>query len=313
MSLRIEDFCRAFGILPSEMPRECTALIERLDFRYSLIRDTAYKDLLLRIIRRYDDDTQKIAAAERTQVWHQGWQEALESFVKSEHSDDALVPRFIRPGQPIRVFQQYVESPNPRFEYHWVELIRTWFLSSYFGHCDHIWEFGCGTGFNLVAASRLFPNKQLWGSDFVSSAVELVNKIAEVKRLNLKGFRFDMLKPDFGMIFPPNSGVFTFGSLEQLGGNIDPMLNYLLGNQPKVVVHVEPAAELYDPDNLHDYLALRFQNKRGYTAGLVNKLKALHESGRIELSKIQRTMIGSMLMEGYNIFVWRPNGTGSQG
>ena len=52
---------------------------------------------------------------------------------------------------------------------------------------------------------------------------------------------------------PGSSGVFTFGSLEQLASEIEPMINYLLDSSPDIVVHSEPAIELYDESKLNDY------------------------------------------------------------
>jgi hypothetical protein len=308
-SLTLPAICSLLGVSPDEITPASEALLETLDFRYQPITGDKYLELMLSILKKCDADTQKVGAAERTEVWRNGWQGALDESRQAGFSDETLVPKFIRPGQPLRLFQEYVTSPNPWFEYHWVQFLRTWFISRYFANCDQIWEFGCGTGFNLLAAAQIFPQKRLQGSDFVSSAVELVNQMAEARGVNLSAFLFNMLEPDARVKIPAGTGVFTFGAIEQLAGRVDAMLQYLIQNRPQIVVHVEPASELYDPENLNDYLALRFQNKRGYTTGLLKKLQELHAAGTIELLKVQRTQIGSLYMEGYNIFVWRPHGT----
>ena len=55
-----------------------------------------------------------------------------------------------------------------------------------------------------------------------------------------------MVKPDYNYKIMPNSGVFTFGALEQLGGKFEKFFNYLIKNRPKIVIHTEPCIELYD-------------------------------------------------------------------
>ena len=115
-----------------------------------------------------------------------------------------------------------------------------------------------------------------------------------------------MISPDQSYKIKPNSGVFTFGALEQLAGQIEKMLDYLINQKPGICLHTEPAIELYDLENFEDYLAYKFQKKRGYSEGLIPLLKDLENAGRIKIEKIKRLHFGSLYMEGYNLIVWRP-------
>ena len=56
---------------------------------------------------------------------------------------------------------------------------------------------------------------------------------------------------------------------------------------------------------LNDYLAIKFQGNRGYSAGLLPLLERLEKLGKIELIKVRRLFFGSLYMEGYNTFVWK--------
>ena len=56
---------------------------------------------------------------------------------------------------------------------------------------------------------------------------------------------------------------------------------------------------------LNDYLAIKFQGNRGYSAGLLPLLERLEKQGKIELLKVKRLFFGSLYMEGYNTFVWK--------
>ena len=71
-----------------------------------------------------------------------------------------------------------------------------------------------------------------------------------------------MLSPDYDYQILQNSGIFTFGSLEQLASDVDPILNFFISKKPNICVHTEPVIELYDKENnLSDFLAAKFQDK----------------------------------------------------
>ena len=169
--------------------------------------------------------------------------------------------------------------------------------------CDHIAEFGCGTGWNLFALAKLLPEKFFHGFDFSQSAVELGWMVTERIKMQAEFCWFDMKSPTYGLSFGENTGVFTFGSVEQLAQNWQPFFEYLIENKPQMVVHVEPVYELYDPKNLLDALAMRFHVKRGYASGW---LPWLQNDPRVEVTDIKRTYFGSTMHEGYSIVEWRP-------
>jgi SAM-dependent methyltransferase len=297
-----------FGVAPASFPEETRRLIDSLNFRYRVIEGDEFEQLVLRILHRIESDRQIVGAPERKKRWEEGWRENLDAFRESGFSEESLVPKFIRRGQPLRLNQAYVCGEDPDFELNFVRVLRNWLACDYLSGMDEIHEFGCGTGFNLLAIADMFPAKRYFGSDFVAPSVELVNAIAREKNIGLVGRIFDMKAPDHSYELGPKSGVFTFGSIEQLAGDIDPMFEFLLSKEPGVCLHVEPAEELYDLNNLSDFLAHKFQSRRKYTSGLLKKLRDLESQGRIEVLKVKRLFFGSLFMEGYNLFVWRKKG-----
>ena len=68
---------------------------------------------------------------------------------------------------------------------------------------------------------------------------------------------------------------------------------------------IEVIMKYKDESKLNDYLAIKFQGKRGYSEGLLPLLKRLEKLGKIELIKVKRLFFGSLYMEGYNTFVWK--------
>ena len=301
----VAEFALHFGVEPKSFSEDCIALISSMDFRYTNIEGQELESLRLSILKRIDEDKQIIGAKDRTEAWSKGWQENLDQFLANTDNLESLVPKFIRPNQAIRLNSKYILPIDSEFELNFVKVYRQWFLEEYFSDVDNIFEFGCGTGFNLVAASEIFPNKKLFGSDFVQPAVDLVNATAKKNNLELNGELFNMLEPRSDYKIPKCSGVFTFGALEQLASDLEPMINFLLDSSPDIIVHTEPAIELYNDSLLNDYLAIKFQGNRGYSAGLFPLLERLEKQGKIKLIKVKRLFFGSLYMEGYNTFVWK--------
>jgi SAM-dependent methyltransferase len=303
----VDDFVRAFGITREDMPAPCIDLIESLDLRYRVAQGKERDKIILEVLHKLESDTQRVGATERRKVWERGWAENLEAFRASGADLRTLTPRFIRPNQPIRLDGDYVIPADPHFELNYFSVLRRWFFVTYLAPFQSVYEFGCGTGFNLVALAELYPDKKLFGSDFVPSAVQLVNETARAHGLPITGFLFDMRTPDAGLKLGPGSAVLHFGSVEQLAGDFEPFLEFLLANRPALCIGLEPTVELYDAEDLVDYLAIRFHRKRGYTEGYLPKLQELAAKGKIEILKLQRTYFGSLFMEGFSFVIWRPS------
>jgi hypothetical protein len=219
---------------------------------------------------------------------------------------EALIPKFIRPGQPVRLKRSFVFPNNPDFELRFVEVVRSWIFEEFFAPFDNIYEFGCGTGFNLVPLAQRFPDKNLFGSDFVQSSVDLVNSIARHYKLNLSATLFDMISPNPDYRILPSSAVFTFGAIEQLASRFESFVGFLVKQKPALCLHIEPTVELYDDAHLIDFLGIKFHRKRGYTEGFLPMLQKLAAEGRVEVQRVKRLYFGSLFMEGYSLIVWRP-------
>ena len=256
----VEDFARSFGISIDEMSSEVLNFIKDQDFSFNELSQVNFETTVLKILKRIENDNQVIASKERKGVWQRGWQENLDNYVKSGYDISHLIPKFIRPGNPIRWQRRYVIPTDPWFELNYIQVLRQHIFEFYFSDCDSLYEFACGTGHNLVAASKVLPNVSLIGTDFVQSSVDIIEHLASKLSLELSGYLFDMKTPNFDFDLQANSGVLTFGGLEQLGGDIVPILNYLVEKKPKICVHIEPMIELYDDEHLPDYLAIKFQS-----------------------------------------------------
>jgi hypothetical protein len=302
----LDDFAIAFGVTTADLPDECRSMISDIDFSYRILAGVERDAVILEALKKNEHDRQEIGAVERRNVWQEGWNQNLQEFVSGGHDPQSLVPKFIRPGRPIRLNREYVLPVNPMFELDYFRVFREWIFRTYFGRAKSIYEFGCGTGFNLVELARLYPESLLYGLDFVPASCDLVNQIAKAYNLKMTGRLFDMTAPDDSLLLDTDSTVFTFGSIEQIAGRFENFIQFLLKRSPMLCIHLEPTIELYDEGNLLDYLAIKFHRKRGYSEGLLPRLKELEASGDVEVLKVKRLFFGSTFMEGFNYVIWKP-------
>ncbi len=307
--LSLADFATLFGCTQQDLPETTRALIEAGDWRYEMMtgaaRDRVVVDLLKRIDRR---EFSIVKFGDRSR-WLRGWDESLNDYVAAGGDVTALVPRYIRPGVPMRLFGDFVMPASADFELRWYQVFRDWLLRSYFGNVSHIFEFGSGSGFNVAELARLYPKAEIIGLDWVEPSVEIVERLRADHGLRTKGRLFDFFEPDRQLDMPPNSAVLTIGALEQTGERNQAFLDFLIAKRPRLCVHVEPIVDWYDPESLVDHLAIRIHEARNFWHGWPRRLQALAAEGRVEIVKMKRAFVGSLLLEGYSQLIWRPIGS----
>ena len=307
MEITVNEFAKSFGVEVSELTEKVVESINSKNFNLIEIRGEERDRLLLRIVDKIRLDQQVIAAPGRKDIWEKGWAENLNLYINSGGAYETLIPKFIRSGEVVRWFGNYYHTEDPNFELNYIEVLREFVFEYFFKEITHLYEFGAGTGFNLIHANSWNPNLNLFGTDFVESSVKLMNLVGEYRKIPLKAEIFNMMNPSSELLrLEGKAGVVTFGSFEQLGSQIKPMINYLVEQRPQICVHIEPMIEMYNTEVFPDYLANWFQSKRGYSAGLIGYLKELEELKEVEVIKLQRLNFGSLMMEGFNLVAWRP-------
>ncbi|MGC9603066.1 MAG: class I SAM-dependent methyltransferase [Minisyncoccia bacterium] len=238
--------------------------------------------------------------------WTNYWGDILKDFLANGCDVTRLTPQYMRRYPFFRLCRNYVDSEDATFTTRWFDVLKTCLFSQYLREADSVYEFGCGPGHNLVLLAKLFPEKNLLGFDWVQPSADILTAMANEHHYRLTGGVFDIYSPDESIAFPPLSAVMTIHALEQIGPNFEPFLDFLLRKSPALCLHIEPIYELYDPDNLIDWLAMEFHRKRKYLDGFLTRLKELDERGVIELIKVQRVPFGSTFHDPYSYIVWRP-------
>jgi SAM-dependent methyltransferase len=303
--LGLVDFARLFGTTPEDMPDDCRYLIAEGDFRFRHLTTDERATVLGDVTTRIDSDQFDVAGPDQREKWERGWGENLQGLREGQDLSE-LVPRYIRPGQPLRLQQDYVMPFDPRFELKWFEIFRRWLFRAYFEPADVVYEFGCGSGFNLAELAHLYPWKEYYGLDWAQTSNEIVNELGERFGWAMHGLPFDFFAPDRSVKIRDNAVVFTIGALEQTGPSHEAFLQYLLETAPALCVHVEPIVEWYEAGHPIDEAAIGFHRRRGYWRGFPERLRALETEGRVRILKTQRAHFGSLYIEGYSQLIWMP-------
>lgn len=263
--------------------------------------------VLLRILRELERSDLPRAGVDDASRWDRGWGEILAA-VKAQGLSDALLrPQYFRHNE-LRLLGDYAHVDDPQFEYEFYLAARKVLFRKYLAGLDGVIEFGCGTGTSLVLLAKIFSHLALIGCDWARPSQELMAIIAQETRSNLRGHWFNMLTLEGASDLPksPNCGIITMHSMEQLGENFDRFLDFLIGSDPRICLHVEPIVELYDESMLFDNLAIRYHKKRNYLSGFLQALRRLADARRIEIIEQRRLGLGSLFHEGYSVIVWRP-------
>ena len=259
--------------------------------------------LVLELLRRIDAG-EGMHPVGNAGHWEQVWARVAEDF---ERTGDvaSLRPPFIRSFQPVRFNGEFRWMEDPDWEWHWWECLRRFVFEEWLADCPTVVEYGCGSGHNLAAFAQVDPSKEYFGLDFSESAARLVIRVGREKGWRLRGLVADV-RSALNWQLPVGAGVLTVGALEQTGDDWTAFMEDLIRQRPAIVVHVEPIVEWLDPTNLVDYAAIRHMGARGYWSGFPAWMEEREREARVEVVHRYRTGVGSLWIEGYNLFVWKP-------
>lgn len=301
MELNEADFEILFGAKGELLSQEVCQLISECDFRYDeLSREEVYQ-IILGVLKKLDSADMPVSGKNRKEQWEKGWLENLNNFIEKDYDILELVPKYYRPAHILRLNGRYIRSKSAMFEWDFFRVFRYWVYYKYLSATHSIFEFGCGSGCNLPVLADLFPEKDLHGLDWVQSSVDIVDRMGVEYGWNMTGHLFDLFTPDYSLEVELYSAFLTFGALEQLGPNYKTFIEFILHKKPVLCINVEPLYELYDPDNLFDYLAMSYHKKRGY---LDNFLNYLEKQDRVRIIDVERMHFGGLYQDGWSRVVW---------
>lgn len=296
------DFEKAFG---EKLNQYVKNKIREYNFQYRRPTQKERDELIKKILEVLLDQSIESVGKGRLSKWEEGWNENLNKYKKAAVIKN-LSPMYFGKYNCIRWNRDFIIPLSNNFEANSLDLIQDWLFDKYLRRAKSIYEFGCGTGHNLLRLRTINKKAVLWGLDWAKSSQKLINGIQQINpNSNLRNRNFDFFKPDYSFKLNKEGVVITVASLEQTGREFNKFINYLLKEKPKLVIHIEPVYELLDQDNLFDYLSLKYFQKRNYLWGLLDYLRKLETSKKIKIIRAQRTYIGSLFIDGYSIIVWQ--------
>jgi len=263
--------------------------------KYRLLNKKEEEQAIIQMLEVILDKSVPFSGKHRKKQWEKGWGENLES--------GNGVPKYFGKYPVHRLNGQLIKA-DKNWEISKLHGLVGELAQKYFNKVSSVHEFGCGVGHNLWAIAgnlvKINSNARLHGLDWTKSGTEFV------KNMGFHSEVFDFFNPNPKYKLGNNSGVITVAALEQTGENYKKFVAYLLKNKPSVVVHIEPIPELLDSTKLLDYLSIQYMAKRKYLKNYLNYLETLEKKGKIKIIEARRSGIGSFLIDGYSILVWKP-------
>lgn len=300
----LQAFCAFLGVDEAEISDCIANKVSDTNLRYRFLTEAETNDLCDDIESTIGSGRLSKSGPEKLATWEKGWGENRSAFAQSGELS-CLKPRFVRDGFVKRLDGRFIIPHDDDFESKFFSLIREAVYELYLATADHVYEFGAGTGHNLVAFRRMNPIQGLVGTDWSRESVALMSELNQIGGMDIDSLVFDMFSPDLSMALKNNSAVLTVGAIEQLGTSYWPFLFYLLRQKTvSVFVHFETFNEFYDRNTRTDELAVRYCAERNYISGFITALKYLEGYGLVEIISCRR-IFGGQFHEGYSYIVWR--------
>src|SRR3989338_5013983 len=266
---------------------------------YSPLDESEKERVLIKIINTLLDPFLVYSGPHRMKQWEKGWGQNLTELNKEKRAD-AVFPHYHGKYAINRLGQNFVNGISPNYERNMLYVILDYVFDKYLRKFENVYEFGCGTGHNLLRVREVNSSANLFGLDWAKSSQKIIEKMADSGLVkNIESYNFDFFRPNKKIKLVPHSAVYTVAALEQVGTNFKAFVSYLLQNKAGLCIHIEPIAELLDENRLIDNLSIKYFKKRNYLEGFLDYLKKLEKENKIKITEVKRTYIGSLFIEGY--------------
>lgn len=300
-----QDLAALFGGTEDEVREWCGSYLASADLSYRPLTAPARDRVILDLLKRLSTTGFSRAGESRRGDWERGWSENLAEY-QSSGNVEALVPKYVKPDQLIRLNGDWVHPCDAHFGRTYLGIFRAWLVHKYLAAAPAIYEFGCGPGSHLAYMAQALPGTRLFGLDWAEASVRIIDEMRRTQGWPIHGLQFDFFHPNQDLLLEDGAAVLTFGALEQVGDRFEPFLEWVLARRPAICVHVEGVEELYDDDSLFDWMALSYHRHRGYLSGFLTRLRALEAEGRIAVDVAHRHRMGGGHDDTYSTIVWRP-------
>ena len=150
MRLKAKDFKEVFQ---EQLSPWLKRKINELDFKYERLTRLEKKQYLSLVVKEIQKKKLDKSGRNRLAQWEKGWQENLD--------EGSIIPHYFGKYPVIRFKQDLIKPISPNFEYYSLAVITYWLLEKYFKQAKTVYEFGCGTGHNLLRVREINPRAEL--------------------------------------------------------------------------------------------------------------------------------------------------------
>jgi hypothetical protein len=303
--ITVELFCEISGIQISDLTPYFINKIANHNLLFNFINKNQEENFIYEYKKIIFEDDLKKSGPARHDDWEFGWNENLEIY-KNNSSEISLIPKYMKKSNFFRINGKLAESNNEYFEYILTRLHHQAIALKFLKEFYFIYEFGCGTGINLISFNEVLPSKKYIGLDWCESSKNIINEVNKNNQLNLKFENFNFFKPR-KINFEKNSAVCTIASLEQVGEEFKNFIDLLVEEKPGIVIHIEPIIEWYNMDSILESLSFHYHKKRGYLDGILRYLEDLESKKIITILQKFKTQFGESRHNPFSLIVWKPN------
>ncbi len=302
-SLTIQEFQK---ILKVPIPDFIKERLEKLNLTYRLLTPEELNTYYEEVINFLLSKETVFAGEHRKNDWDKGWEENLQLFLETGKLE-LLVPKYHGKYKIARWNSELIYSDVPLFDFELHKLVVDTYIYNYLKDSTAIYEFGCGTGYNLLRIHEYLPQAKLVGLDWAASTEKIINLLnIKYPKIPIEGHHFDFFNPPVDIKLYKNSDIITIAALEQTEDRFELFLQYLLNKKPRLCVHFEPIEELLNPRVTNDLLSIMYFRKRKYLHKFLTRLRELEKGGKLQIIAANRTFSGSKFIEGHSLIVWKP-------
>lgn len=303
--ISLNELCATFSFKYADLAEDVFSMFHRADTAYREAHLDEYKEYILHVLKLIDTSIIARGREENLDSFEKGWEENLRLLLARGLSTESLKPKYFKKNKFLRYNKKLIVSENLDLEYDLFTLSRYLIFSKHLKPYQKIYELGSGSCQNLLMLSELFPEKELYGLDWTKTSKEIASTLAKMTGRQISGHVFDMFKPREDFVIEKGSAVITIHAMEQLGTSYERLLSFILNSKPAIVVHYEPITEFYDHEDLLDYLALKYSNKRNYLSYYYTALRNLQRENKIKIIEAFRPYIGGVIHES-SLISWKP-------
>ena len=167
----------------------------KLDFSYRSLTSIERDESLIQTVSALLSEL-PTAGVHRQNDWESGWGQNLEDLERNS-DETSIIPRYFNKFNLVRWRQELIAPVHKNMEHQMLGFILDWISDEFLADFSNIYEFGAGTGHNLLRFRKRNDSATLWGLDWARSSQNIIQRIAERREdSNIRASYFDYFNPD---------------------------------------------------------------------------------------------------------------------